>query len=71
MKKDGTDITQFTSIAGSRELLPRYSPDGTLISYSTNESGAYDIVTQPVAGGGITTVVSNLDTNFNGSWQSI
>ncbi len=46
----GTDIRRLTSHK-SREILPRFSPDGKWIAFSSNRFGNYDVFVMPSEGG--------------------
>jgi tricorn protease len=46
----GGDIRRLTSHK-SREILPRFSPDGKWIAFSSNRFGNYDVFVMPAEGG--------------------
>ena len=48
--RDGSNPRRLTSHAAD-EMRPRFSPDGTMIAYSANIDGNYDVYVIPVAGG--------------------
>src|ERR1700683_4957158 len=49
-RENGTDIQRLTDNK-ARDIYPRFSPDGSLIAFSSNREGNYDVFVVPVAGG--------------------
>ncbi len=49
-ERDGTNPRRLTS-APADEMRPRFSPDGSMIAYSANLDGNYDVFVIPAAGG--------------------
>lgn len=49
-ERDGTNPRRLTSHPAD-EMRPRFSPDGSMIAYSANVDGNYDVYVIPVAGG--------------------
>src|SRR5260370_23801503 len=47
---DGSDLRRLTDNV-SRDLYPRFSPDGKWIAFSSNRSGNHDVYVVPVKGG--------------------
>ncbi len=48
--ESGGDVKRLTSHKG-REILPRFSPDGKWIAFSSNRFGNYDVFVMPAEGG--------------------
>ncbi|BDC51065.1 tricorn protease [Bryobacterales bacterium F-183] len=48
--ENGSDIKRLTSHK-SREMMPRFSPDGKWIAFSSNRFGSYDVFVMPAEGG--------------------
>jgi tricorn protease len=61
------DTRNFTNLSGSRARFPRWSPDGKTIAYITDQSGNYEIYTQPQLGG----TPTQLTTGTTGTIEQI
>ena len=48
--EDGSGVTRITDNA-AREIYPRFSPDGSLIAFSSNRAGNYDVYVVSATGG--------------------
>ncbi|AGA28901.1 S41 family peptidase [Singulisphaera acidiphila] len=51
-KEDGTEIVRLTANK-SRDIFPRFSPDGKWIAFSSDREGGLDVYIIPVAGGDV------------------
>src|SRR5689334_4299981 len=49
-ERDGSNPRRLTS-SPADEMRPRFSPDGSMIAYSANLDGNYDVFVIPVTGG--------------------
>jgi tricorn protease len=49
-RENGSDILRLTDNK-ARDVYPRFSPDGSLIAFSSNRDGNYDVFVIPVTGG--------------------
>ncbi|MBM3811281.1 MAG: biopolymer transporter Tol [Acidimicrobiia bacterium] len=49
-KENGTGVERLT-VHRSRDIYPRFSPDGASIAFSSNRDGNYDVYVMPAAGG--------------------
>src|SRR4051794_37936227 len=49
-KEDGTEIVRLTANK-SRDIFPRFSPDGKWIAFSSDREGGLDVYIIPAAGG--------------------
>ncbi|HEY3836713.1 MAG TPA: S41 family peptidase [Bryobacteraceae bacterium] len=49
-RDNGTEIQRLTDNK-ARDVYPRFSPDGSLIAFSSNRDGNYDVFVVPVTGG--------------------
>ncbi|HWD40257.1 MAG TPA: PDZ domain-containing protein [Fimbriimonas sp.] len=52
------DTRNFTDLSGSRARHPMWSPDGKTIAYITDQTGGYEIYTEPQLGGTPTQLTS-------------
>jgi tricorn protease len=48
--ENGADVQRITDHK-ARDINPRYSPDGTMIAFSSNREGSYDVFVIPATGG--------------------
>lgn len=49
-REDGSGVTRLTDHK-AREVMPRFSPDGNWIAFSSDREGNYDVFVVPVTGG--------------------
>ncbi len=60
------DTRNFTNLSGARARTPRWSPDGKTIAYITDQTGNYEVYTQPQLGGTPTQLTSGTTGTING-----
>src|SRR6185436_11210991 len=48
--ENGSDVRRLTDHS-ARDITPRFSPDGTLIAFSSNRDGNHNVYVVPVTGG--------------------
>jgi tricorn protease len=48
--ENGTDVRRLTDHT-ARDIYPRFSPDGTMVAFSSKRDGNYDVFVVPAAGG--------------------
>ena len=61
------DTRNFTNLSGSRARFPHWSPDGKSIAYVTDQTGNYEVYTQPQLGG----TPTQLTFNTTGTIQEV
>jgi hypothetical protein len=69
MNFDGTGVSRLTSIAGSDEYDPSWSPDGARIAYVSKQNGNPDIYVMNSNGTGSTRLTASSDPEFNPNWS--
>jgi len=65
---DGGTAYRLTAMAGN-ESLPRFSPDGKLLAFSSTQNGNADIYLMPLDGGRIVQLTYNDGNDFVDSWS--
>ncbi len=68
MQSDGSGLTQLTDSSGD-DILPRWSPGGQTISFSSNRNRqTYQIYTIDVEGNNLRQITQNQGDNYNQCW---
>lgn len=71
IQADGSNIVQLTNTSHGNSL-PRWSPDGKWISFSSNRAGeGYQIYTMDTQGNNVHQVTDNKANNYNQCWMPI
>jgi Tol biopolymer transport system component len=65
---DGRVVTQLTNDPAC-DVMPRISPDGTRVAFSSNRAGNWDIYVMPIAGGKAVQVTSSSADDLHPSWS--
>ena len=68
MPYEGGQATALTS-GRSWNILPRFSPDGKKLAFTSDRGGSEDLWTMDRHGGGLTQISDNDDPVFQGSWS--
>ena len=67
VNEDGKNPQRLTDNK-SRDVLPRFSPDGNWIAFSSNRAGNYDVYVMPVAGGAPRQLTFHSDDDMVVGW---
>ena len=65
--EDGTGIQRLTVNVG-RSIVPRFSPDGKMIAFSSKRHGNYDVYVMPATGGEATQLTFNSADDMVVGW---
>lgn len=69
IQPDGSNLINLTSTNNYEEIWPRISPDGSLITYTSQELGTYDIYTMNYDGSDVNTTISNWISERVSDWS--